>query len=144
MEKINKILRFSYFVMKHDVRKGHLVWKISEVAKEVGVSRTWVYKYLGKTKEEILYNSVFNVTEDVYLMSEDRKKIIQEKGIVAFLKGRQISETIPEVFVFHFMHYSRNNRYGKLLRSIEQTYVETGLKKGNNWQMNSKSCLCVV
>ncbi len=41
-----------------DVQKGHLKWSITDVAKNSGHSRTLVYYYFGKSKENILKEAI--------------------------------------------------------------------------------------
>lgn len=134
MSKEKKINHFSYLVLKHEVLKGHLSWKVSAVAKEARVSRAWVYKYHGSKKSEILYNAVRNVMEDSFLLSEERRELIKKKGLAtAFLKSREnVSET-PEALIFYYMHFERKTIYGKLIREIEAKYFKDHLMVRNGF-----------
>lgn len=130
MKKPNKLNLLSYIVLKHEIRKGHLKWAVSQVAKEAKISRSWIYKYLGSTKEEILLNSVRQTVEDFFLISEERREILATKGLTAaFMRSREVLSLYPEVYAFYFMHYGRDNAYGKVIRHTEKDYFENHLMK---------------
>jgi len=128
--KIKKLNRISYIVLKNEVRYGHLKWSISQVAKEAKVSRSWIYKYHGSRKPEILINALRNTLEDFFLLSEERQEILRTKGLgAAFMKSREISQLYPEIYVFYFKHFHADNVYGKLIRKIENDYFDNHLMK---------------
>src|SRR5262249_15127056 len=58
--------------------KGHLRWKISDVARVAKVSRTLVYYYFGRTKQELLETGVELLGEEYFGLTEEREKLLHE------------------------------------------------------------------
>lgn len=125
MNKIEKINHFSFFVVKHIVRKGMDNWKISEVVTDSEVSRSWVYKYFGKAKEEILYQAVTNMLNTVFLQTPEMIELHKTHGRVAVYRAiRENLQQFPEVSTFYLAYYNSKCEIGELLRTKELEYIK--------------------
>lgn len=140
-QKIDKIKVISKVVLECDVEFGHLKWSIVQISKRSGVSRVLIYRYLGKSKLEILENalrvmfdSLFRIedfqeinTSDLELVSNLRKSL---KGNLRHIRSS------PNISAFTTLHYAEESVIGDLLRKREQFYTETHVRKKYN--LNSK------
>jgi len=70
-KKENTVLKLSTDVLKLEVSKGHLRWKVTELEAKTKISRSLIYKYLGSTKPEMLKNALHNFTNEFYGFRED-------------------------------------------------------------------------
>jgi AcrR family transcriptional regulator len=61
-------------VLALDGTKGHLKWKVSELARRVGMTRPLVYYHFGRTKLEILENSLELLADEFYGFSRPFEK----------------------------------------------------------------------
>ena len=45
-------------MLLHELIKGHLKWSLSDISKHSGVTRSLIYYYMGKEKEQILEEAI--------------------------------------------------------------------------------------
>lgn len=103
-------------VTKMEVNKGHLKWKISDVAKEAEVTRSLVYYYLGKDKEVILHEAVKYMTEKIFNLFEDEPLRVKYRLKVAL---RQLNQ-MPYLMIIFFLNRREDNEIGRIIREGEQ------------------------
>ncbi len=122
--KILKFNKVAYIILQHEITHGHLKWKISAIAEAAGVSRSWIYKYYGREKEEILYLGLITAIDDFLCISEERQALLREKGVVAALeKSRDLMIQYPEINAFYQKFSNSRCRYGKIIRAKEKEYT---------------------
>ncbi|MES2528993.1 MAG: TetR/AcrR family transcriptional regulator [Bdellovibrionota bacterium] len=73
-------------VLAFENQKGHLKWKVSEVARASKVSKSLVYYYLGSTKEAILDACIRIGAEEFYGLNAERNSMIQSGDLITSLK----------------------------------------------------------
>lgn len=85
MEKLenDKIFTLVNTILAFENQKGHLKWKVTEIARASKVSKSLVYYYLGSTKEQILDSCIRIGSEEFYGLTPERNAIIQSEGIIA-------------------------------------------------------------
>ncbi len=79
----DKIFTLVNTILAFENQKGHLKWKVTEIARASKVSKSLVYYYLGSTKEQILDTCIRIGSEEFYGLSAERTAMIQSKGIIA-------------------------------------------------------------
>lgn len=82
----DKIFSLVNTILAHENQKGHLKWKVSEVARASKVSKSLVYYYLGSTKEEILDSCIRIGCEEFYGLSAERTKMIESGDLMSSIK----------------------------------------------------------
>jgi AcrR family transcriptional regulator len=60
-----------------EVQKGHLKWSVNQIARVAGISRSLVYYHFGRTKEEIVLESLERIAREFYGLTDARKKLSQ-------------------------------------------------------------------
>jgi AcrR family transcriptional regulator len=116
-------------VMAAEVSKGHLKWKVSEIARFTGVSRPLIYYHFGKTKKEILNECLAVVAEDHYSLASERAKSLKPETILESLtRTRKMFLKNPSLVVFYQRARMQNSDIGRQLIAIEKRYQEK-LKK---------------
>lgn len=73
-------------VLAFENQKGHLKWKVSEVARASKVSKSLVYYYLGSTKEAILDACIRIGAEEFYGLNAERNSMIQGGDLISSIK----------------------------------------------------------
>lgn len=107
-------------VLKLEVSKGHLGWKISDVSKEADVTRSLVYYYLGKEKEIILKEAWSHMLDLIFSLSQENPLGIRER--MKELKN-QIN-SMPYLFVLFFLEKNADSEIGELIRVGEKKLLE--------------------
>jgi AcrR family transcriptional regulator len=89
-------------VISLEVNKGHLKWKVSDLARLCGVSRSLVYYHFGRTKGEILGHCLQMVAEDYYgLSTEDAPGLFDERLREVLIQTRRVHLRHPEIAAFY-------------------------------------------
>ena len=65
-------------VVRLEVVKGHLRWKMSDLSRMSGVQRTLVYYYFGKSKEVILKEALKTIGDEFFGLSAERLTMWRE------------------------------------------------------------------
>jgi AcrR family transcriptional regulator len=82
--------------------KGHLGWKISELARAAGVSRALVYYHFGRTKQDILDAGIEILAAEYFGITEERASLLRAgKGWDSALRSRQMTAARPSFVVFY-------------------------------------------
>jgi AcrR family transcriptional regulator len=82
--------------------RGHLAWKISELARAAAVSRALVYYYFGRTKAEILDAGIEVLAEEYFGLTDERERLLgQGKGWESALASRRMALARPAFVVFY-------------------------------------------
>jgi AcrR family transcriptional regulator len=101
--------------MKLEVSKGHLLWRLSDIAKDADVTRSLIYYYFGKEKEVILQEA-FRFMIDLFF-NLDRK---DSMGIVERLKYIIYRmKSMPWFFILFYMQKGQDTDIGVLLKKAE-------------------------
>ncbi|OIQ20898.1 MAG: hypothetical protein BM556_02855 [Bacteriovorax sp. MedPE-SWde] len=122
-------------VTKLEISKGHLKWKISDVAKEADVTRSLVYYYLGKDKEVILKEAVKFMLDSVFNLFEDEPVRVKYRMKIAL---EQI-KSMPYLMVLFVLNRREDNEIGEIIRNGERELF--GLLQKIYPQMTDKDIL---
>jgi AcrR family transcriptional regulator len=123
MNKSDKIWQAINTVFKFEVSRGHLKWKITDVARVSKLSRTLIYYYLGKTKKEIFKNCLERVADDFYGLSESRMELVRAgKYQTCVNMTQQMFQKNPEFIIFYFRWRMTKSPIQESLIEIERRY----------------------
>jgi len=106
-------------VLKMEELKGHLLWRISDIAKDAKVQRTLIYHYFGKDREELLHEAWNYMLKTMFFLEEE-----QSLGVRARMK--QIMEKIkemPYLFVLFFIEKNKTSEIGEMIRTHEKKLI---------------------
>ena len=103
-------------VTKLEVSKGHLQWKIADVAREADVTRSLIYYYLGKDKEVILHEAVKFMLETIFNLFGDEPLRVKYRMKVALDQLNQM----PYLVMIYYLNRTKDNEIGKIIREGEQ------------------------
>jgi len=112
-------------VVRLEVLRGHLRWKMAELSRLSGVQRTLVYYYFGKSKEAILKEALKTIGDDFFGLSPDRIAMWKEGRMKeSILKTRERFKLAPHVpqFFFHWRHQPSEVQAG--LKQLEKRFRE--------------------
>ncbi|MCO4794775.1 MAG: TetR family transcriptional regulator [Bacteriovoracaceae bacterium] len=107
-------------VMKMEVAKGHLNWRLSDIAKDADVTRSLIYYYFGKEKEPIL-EEAFRYMIDLFY-NLDRKNSMNIVDRLDYVINNL--KNMPWVFVLFYMQKNSDNKIGELIREAELKLLE--------------------
>lgn len=111
-------------VLRLDITKGHLRWKISDVSRAAGVQRTLIYYYFGKSKEKILNAALKIIGDEFFGLSPDRLEMWRQGHIrESILRTRGLIQRAPHIieFYFHWRHKKSDVQAEILL--LEKRYL---------------------
>jgi AcrR family transcriptional regulator len=108
-----------------DVRNGHLKWKVSDLARLSGVSRTLIYYYFGKSKEGILREAV-HLFGDLFSVQSPEKVELWKRGDLkeANRQSREILTKIPAIVPFYFLNRTAKSEIGATIREREKVFFK--------------------
>lgn len=127
MESIEnaKIVALVNVVFSFENKKGHLQWKVSEVARASKVSKALVYYYFGSKKEEILNACIKIAADEVYGLSESRNKLIPMGDMVASIKYTRQMFLNNYTFNAFYLHWRLSDTdIGRTLRDYDDRYQQ--------------------
>ena len=97
-----------------EIEHGHLKWKVSDLARGAGVSRSLIYYYLGKSKMEIILSAIDTIWPEFYGLTESRRLLREREGFMAsVLLSKDLSRRMPFLTCFFYTWYLRQNTVGK-------------------------------
>lgn len=110
-------------VIRLDILKGHLAWKISDLARSSNISRPLIYYYFGSSKEVIMKTAIGFLGEEYFGLSEERLKLWKEGKVVeSVLRSRVLCQKAPYVHFFYLLRRDLQSFVGEELRSYEGRY----------------------
>lgn len=110
-------------VIRLEVTKGHLLWKVTELSRLSGVGRPLIYYYFGKSKEEIVQTALKIIGDEFFGLSEERIEMWKRKEIAeSVLRTRELMSKAPYVSVFFFHWRHKDGEIADHLKALEQRY----------------------
>jgi AcrR family transcriptional regulator len=108
-----------------DFAKGHQRWTMSELSRSSKVTRSLIYYYFGKSKENILTEAVKLMGEEVFGLNPARRDL-WSKGEIAesVVLTRALLEKSPHIMAFYMVHRTAETEIGKSLRELETEYFK--------------------
>ena len=129
----DKYYRICNELLRLEVTKGHLNWSVSEVARASEVTRSLIYYYFGKSKEEVLSEASRYMINTIYGDSEFSHIGVKNrvKKVIA------ITNDNPYLFIYWYNNRGKDNQAGNLIdqkelrgrRTIKSYYPEMSDKE---------------
>lgn len=115
---VNSVLRF-------ELAKGHLRWKVTDIARVSGVNRGIIYYNFGRTKGQIFDTCLDVISSEFYGTSEERMKFIERGDLYGcvFQNFKMFRES-PEFLVFYSNARVKKSPLRDRLIAIEENYRE--------------------
>lgn len=113
-------------VLFYELFKGHLNWSLSDISKHSGVTRSLIYYYMGKEKEQILQEAVRFMLELFFNTNQEKSLGVEERMVMVLTQTRQM----PHIFLYYSSERIKDSEYGKIIRDAEEvlfTYMEKEL-----------------
>lgn len=110
-------------VLRLEVVKGHLRWKIADVSRLSGVQRTLIYYYFGKSKESILENAMKAIGEEFFGFTSERLQLWKDGKVKeSVMRSREMISKAPHLveFFFHWRH--QKGEISTMLKKLERNY----------------------
>ncbi len=118
-------LRILQNFIRLEVKKGHLKWKITDLAKQAGVARTSIYYHFGKSRAEMIKTAVdVLMTKVMGLDPNDVKLWASGRYSEAVIFSKEMVEECPEMIQFYY--FWKNNPGTEIeqrIRSYEASYI---------------------
>lgn len=116
-------------IIEYDCLKGHLRWKVSDLARATRVSRPLIYYHFGKTKQDILMTSAGLLADLYFGLTEEREAMLREgRAWESLLISRELFRKNPSFAVFYFRwRMSESPAQTKIIEKERQ--YQTMLKK---------------
>ncbi len=110
-------------VIRLDVTRGHLKWKLTEVSRLSGVGRPLIYYYFGKSKPEVIHTAMKVIGDEFFGLSPERIQL-WESGQVkeSLLRTRELLTRAPHVAQFYFFWRHQKGEIGEQFRALEKRY----------------------
>ncbi len=103
-------------VLLYELLKGQLKWSLSDISKHSGVTRSLIYYYMGKEKEQILQEAVRFMIELFFNTNVEKGPGVQERMEVILTQVR----IIPHVFLYYVSERIKNTENGIIIREREE------------------------
>lgn len=102
MAKKNPRLEILIKVISLEVNKGHLKWKVSDLARLCHVSRSLVYYHFGKTKQEILMACLELLATEYYGLNRPNADWVFDGSLPEILlRARRLHMQTPAIAAFY-------------------------------------------
>jgi len=123
--KTSKRWQLMNMVFSLECAKGHLKWRVSDLARSVGVSRALIYYHFGKTKADILNACIDAVAVEFYGFSEERRAMARDGRLIESLrKTRSLFHETPALVLFYMKWRTKKSLLQKTFIELERRYQE--------------------
>lgn len=123
MKKTDGRFLISNAVISLDVSKGHLKWKVADLARLTKLSRSLIYYHFGRSKADILTNAFSFIAEEFYGLTADRMQLLKEGKIAqSLLRTRHLYLKNPSLAVFYLRWRSSKSPLQKQMIHFENRY----------------------
>lgn len=132
--KYERLLSLTVQVLRLEMLRGHLRWKVTELSRGTRMSRSRIYELLGPNKPLMLENALKCLLEEIYGLSSERAAQREKLGPVGGITlSRQMVLENPELLIFYIRHRARPDEIGQMIRRYERKYTDllaqqTGLR----------------
>jgi AcrR family transcriptional regulator len=116
-------------VLRLEVQKGHLKWKVADLSRAAKVNRTLIYYYFGDSKAEIIRNATISVAEVFFGNEASQLQQLIDGDIAGVVhESRRLALKSPHVVDFYLTWRRQNSEITDELARVENRYFEK-LKK---------------
>lgn len=121
-DKYNCILNAT---LKLESLKGHMKWTMADLSRSSGIGRTLIYYYFGKSKDEIVGESVRGIARNVFALDGERSRAFSKNSVKqSILHAREFVFQCPHALEFYFRWRGTATYMGEILRDTEAAYFK--------------------
>lgn len=108
-----------------DVTKGHLKWRLTDLSRKSGVSRSLIYYYFGRDRASILIEAIKLFGEFMAGTDKLQMRLWDQRDYAeALFEARKIIKRTPYLMVFYFLNRESDTEIGKMIRMFERKGVQ--------------------
>ncbi|MEA9356035.1 TetR/AcrR family transcriptional regulator [Bacteriovorax sp. PP10] len=108
-----------------DIKKGHLKWSITNIATISKVSRTLIYYYFGKSKENILLEAIKLFGQELSGNTATRTTAWAAGDLAStFCASRALLARAPDIRVFYFLRRNEQTILGSAILDFEESFKQ--------------------
>lgn len=111
--------------LRLDSSRGHLRWRMTDLSRASGITRSLIYYYFGNSKTALLQSAVRALGEEFFGLREDRQELWRQGRILeSIAQTRLLVQTMP--YLVHFYLAQRHPGaplYDQILE-LERRYSE--------------------
>lgn len=112
-------------VLYLEIRKGHLKWTVSDLSRTSGITRSLIYYYFGKKKEEILSLALKMFGEEFFGLSNERAQEWKAGKIGDSIRNsRGLMQKAPHLGVFYLLWRQKESEVQKQIIELENRYLQ--------------------
>jgi AcrR family transcriptional regulator len=105
--------------------KGHLRWKMTDLSRTSGVTRSLIYYYFGNSKLKIIQEAIRLMGEEFFGLSEERMALWREgRSAESLQKTRDLVRRTPHIVIFYLQQRRAGNSLAQEIQRLEQRYLE--------------------
>jgi len=86
MKKRKSMEKVLSTIISLEMSKGHLKWKVTDLARISSVSRPLIYFHFGNTKKKILESAMDIIAEEFYGLSPERTEMVKKGRLLDSLR----------------------------------------------------------
>ena len=120
MEDLDKYYRICDVLIRLDVQKGHLKWTISDVARIARVTRSLIYYYFGRKKEELLMEAARYMLKTIYAIDQPHDGLD-----VRIEKTLEATNRNPYLFIFWHLNRGQATELGQMIAQEERKLIDS-------------------
>lgn len=102
-------------ILKLEFVKGHLLWTVSEVARESNITRSLIYYYFGKEKKAVLEVAYKFIIEHFFNMERAGKMSVRERLKILLQNLRNM----PYLLILFYMAKQEDSEFGRMIKGKE-------------------------
>lgn len=108
-------------VLKLEVQKGHLLWKISDVSRISGITRSLIYYYFGKEKENILNEAWHFMLQLFYENAGKEEPLTIEQRMQIIIEH---IKKMPYLMVLFILEKGKETEFGQKITKAEKNLLQ--------------------
>lgn len=108
-----------------DIKKGHLKWSITDIAAISKISRTLIYYYFGKSKENILLEAIKLFGQELSGHTVARTESWATGDLAStFCASRKLLAQVPCIRIFYFLRRDESTLLGNAILDFEKSFKQ--------------------
>lgn len=111
--------------LRLECSKGHLRWKMTDLSRASGVTRSLIYYYFGNSKVNIVTEAIRILGEEFFGLSDERMKLWREGKIAeSMIKSRELTQHAPYIVLFYLQQRQAGGALYEEIQKLEKRYME--------------------
>ncbi len=108
-----------------EIKKGHLKWTMTELARKSKITRSLIYYYFGRSKMDIVKAAITIIGEEVAGMKSERIEMWKRGEFVeSMMEARKYYDRMPYLCSFYLKYREYPNDLGQALLEMEKSFIK--------------------